>query len=44
MTEKDAVKCTSFAREIHWALRVDAVPDPELGELVLRKLGNRLTR
>ena len=38
MTEKDAVKCAAFARETHWALRVDAVPDPELGELVLRKL------
>ena len=38
MTEKDAVKCAIFARETHWALRVDAVPDPELGELVLRKL------
>jgi tetraacyldisaccharide 4'-kinase len=41
MTEKDAVKCTSFAREIHWALRVDAVPDPKLGELVLSKLRKR---
>lgn len=41
MTEKDAVKCASFARETHWALRVDAVPDPELGELVLNKLRNR---
>jgi tetraacyldisaccharide 4'-kinase len=38
MTEKDAVKCAAFARETHWALRVDAVPDPELGELVLRRL------
>lgn len=38
MTEKDAVKCASFASKIHWALRVDAVPDPELGELVLSKL------
>ncbi len=38
MTEKDAVKCTPFASETHWVLRVDAVPDPELGELVLRKL------
>lgn len=38
MTEKDAVKCASFASEKHWALRVDAVPDPELGELILRKL------
>ena len=41
MTEKDAVKCAAFARETHWALRVDAVPDPELGELILRKLGKR---
>ena len=38
MTEKDAVKCAAFASEIHWALRVDAVPDAELGELILRKL------
>jgi tetraacyldisaccharide 4'-kinase len=38
MTEKDAVKCGPFAAETHWALRVDAVPDAELGELVLRKL------
>jgi tetraacyldisaccharide 4'-kinase len=38
MTEKDAVKCTRFASETHWVLRVDAVPDPGLGELVLRKL------
>jgi tetraacyldisaccharide 4'-kinase len=38
MTEKDAVKCAAFASEKHWVLPVDAVPDPELGELVLRKL------
>jgi tetraacyldisaccharide 4'-kinase len=38
MTEKDAVKCAAFAARKHWALRVDAVPDPMLGELVLRKL------
>ena len=38
MTEKDAVKCAPFAHEIHWALRVHARPDPELGELILRKL------
>lgn len=38
MTEKDAVKCASFASEKHWALRVDAVPDPQLGELILKKL------
>jgi tetraacyldisaccharide 4'-kinase len=39
MTEKDAVKCRPFATESHWALAVDAAPDPALGELVLRKLG-----
>jgi tetraacyldisaccharide 4'-kinase len=39
MTEKDAVKCRGFATEMHWELAVDAVPDPALGELVLRKLG-----
>jgi tetraacyldisaccharide 4'-kinase len=38
MTEKDAVKCAAFARPIHWVLPVDAAPDPQLGELVLRKL------
>ncbi len=38
MTEKDAVKCRGFATEMHWELAVDAVPDPALGELVLRKL------
>lgn len=38
MTEKDAVKCAAFALETHWVLRVDAVPDVELGELVMRKL------
>jgi tetraacyldisaccharide 4'-kinase len=38
MTEKDAVKCAAFAAETHWVLRVDAVPDPKLGELILRKL------
>ena len=38
MTEKDAVKCAAFASERHWVVPVDAVPDDELGELVLRKL------
>jgi tetraacyldisaccharide 4'-kinase len=38
MTEKDAVKCAPFAAETHWALRVAAVPDAGLRELVLRKL------
>lgn len=39
MTEKDAVKCRRLASEIQWELAVDAVPDPALSELVLRKLG-----
>ncbi|HET7158036.1 MAG TPA: tetraacyldisaccharide 4'-kinase [Burkholderiales bacterium] len=38
MTEKDAVKCAAFATEKFWALPVAAVPDRELGELVLSKL------
>ena len=38
MTEKDAVKCAPFASRKHWVLPVDAAPDSELGELVLRKL------
>jgi tetraacyldisaccharide 4'-kinase len=39
MTEKDAVKCASFAGENWWALRVGAVPDPVLGDFILRKIG-----
>jgi len=39
MTEKDAVKCERLCTENFWALRIDAVIDPALGELVLRKLG-----
>jgi tetraacyldisaccharide 4'-kinase len=38
MTEKDAVKCAAFASTRQWVLPVDAVPDPQLGTLVLRKL------
>ena len=38
MTEKDAVKCTRFASEKFWALPVDAIPEPGLGQLVLSKL------
>jgi tetraacyldisaccharide 4'-kinase len=41
MTEKDAVKCKPFAAESHWELAVDAVPDPGLGELVLKKITKR---
>lgn len=39
MTEKDAVKCRSFAAEAHWALRIDAEIDPAFGDLVMKKLG-----
>jgi tetraacyldisaccharide 4'-kinase len=39
MTEKDAVKCHSFATEKHWVLRVDAEIDPAFGELIMKKLG-----
>jgi tetraacyldisaccharide 4'-kinase len=38
MTEKDGVKCRRFADESHWELAVDAVPEPALGDLVMRKL------
>jgi tetraacyldisaccharide 4'-kinase len=38
MTEKDAVKCTAFANARHWALVVNAEPDPRLGELILARL------
>lgn len=38
LTEKDAVKCASFANQKFWVLRVDAQLDPALIELLLRKL------
>jgi len=38
MTEKDAVKCTAFATNHHWALIVDAEVDARLGELVTARL------
>jgi tetraacyldisaccharide 4'-kinase len=41
MTEKDAVKCAAFASGTCWALRVDAVPEPGLGEFVMGQLGKR---
>jgi tetraacyldisaccharide 4'-kinase len=40
MTEKDAVKCAGFAGGNHWFLPVEAVPDPGLGEMVLRGLAS----
>jgi len=38
MTEKDAVKCERFCSENLWALQIDAVAEPGLEALVLRKL------
>jgi len=38
MTEKDAVKCTSFATEQCWVLRVDAQIDPALAQLIIEKI------
>jgi tetraacyldisaccharide 4'-kinase len=38
MTEKDAVKCASFASERCWVLRVDAQVDPALTQLILNKV------
>jgi tetraacyldisaccharide 4'-kinase len=40
MTEKDAVKCGSFADEKYWVLAVDAQVPRELGLLILKKLRN----
>jgi len=40
MTEKDAVKCASFADERYWALAVEAVLPPAFGQTVLQKLRN----
>jgi tetraacyldisaccharide 4'-kinase len=38
MTEKDAVKCLSFADEKYWVLAVDAQVPRELGTQILKKL------
>jgi tetraacyldisaccharide 4'-kinase len=38
MTEKDAVKCETFADERFWYLPVKAIVDKRLGELLLKKL------
>jgi tetraacyldisaccharide 4'-kinase len=42
MTEKDAVKCSSFAQDNWWYLPVEAQVDPALGELILAKLRSNL--
>lgn len=38
MTEKDAVKCSAFADERCWVLRVDAQLDSTLSQLILKKI------
>lgn len=38
MTEKDAVKCSAFATEKFWVLRVDAQTDPALFQHILKKI------
>lgn len=38
MTEKDAVKCTGFADERYWVMRVEAQIDSSLLQLVLKKI------
>ncbi len=41
MTEKDAVKCKSFAQPHHWVLPVEAQIDTQLMTLILNKLARR---
>lgn len=38
MTEKDAVKCATFASEKYWVLRVDAQVSPALAQLIIKKV------
>ncbi|OBS10865.1 tetraacyldisaccharide 4'-kinase [Acidihalobacter prosperus] len=38
MTEKDAVKCRTFASKRAWAVPVDAVPDPEFVDALSERL------
>lgn len=38
LTEKDAVKCSAFADEKYWVLRVDARVDPALIDDLMRKI------
>ena len=39
MTEKDAIKCASFAQDNWWALPVEAEIDEALADLVIRRIG-----
>jgi len=38
MTEKDAVKCTDFAKQNMWYLPVNATVDNRLGQLIIQKI------
>lgn len=40
MTEKDAVKCKSFAKPHHWVLPIEAKIEGDLMQLVLQKMQN----
>lgn len=40
LTEKDAVKCSAFADERYWVLRVEAQIDPALTDHILRKIAH----
>ena len=40
LTEKDAVKCSAFADERYWVLRVEARIDPALTDHILRKIAH----
>lgn len=40
LTEKDAVKCSAFADERYWVLRVEAQIDTALTEYILRKMAH----
>lgn len=42
MTEKDAIKCSGFAREIWWALPVDTHIDTALADLVIQKIRQKI--
>ena len=41
MTEKDAVKCETFAPVNYWMLSVEARPDPRLGDAVVNLLNEK---
>ncbi|MGH8676863.1 MAG: tetraacyldisaccharide 4'-kinase [Burkholderiales bacterium] len=41
MTEKDAIKCSRFARASWWLLPVDASIDPALADLVVQRISTR---